>query len=144
MTLFSGAVAIVTMTGACSKPSSSANDDPSASSANAARVQAGLQLTRSGKVEDARVFAEKYLASSEGSPSSQERCKMLLISAFSYARLRENGKGETQLRTFASECKQYPLGDGWHMEAGRIRRLLDGENPEVVYRSSGSARGSSG
>ena len=131
--IITGAFVIVSMMQACSKPASSVNDDYSAS------VQTGLQLNRTGKWDDARVLAEKYLASKQGLPSSQERCAMLVMAAYSNALLREKAKSETQLRTFASACEQYPLPFGWHMEAGRVRRLLNGEKPEAVYPLSASA-----
>lgn len=92
MAIISVAFVIVSMTQACSKPASTANDDYSAN------VQAGLQLNRTGKWNDARVLAEKYLASKQGLPSSQERCAMLVSAAHSNAILHENAKGETQLR----------------------------------------------
>ena len=141
----SGSLAVLmTLMSACNKPASTANDHRRLSSTDTPRVQAGLELTRSGKVEEAKSFAEKYLASAEGSSLGGERCKMRLIAAFSYARLRENSKGENELRAFASECKTYPLSGGWDMEAQRIRRLLDGERPEVVYRLKGKVKSSNG
>ena len=124
------AIVIVSMTQACSKPASTANDDYSAN------VQAGLQLNRTGKWNEARVLAEKYLASTQGLPSSQERCAMLVSAAYSNAILHENAKGDTQLRAFSSACEQYPLRFGWHIEAGRVRRLLNGENAKEVYHPS--------
>lgn len=120
------AFALVSLTHACTPPSP-ANDDLSA------QVRAGLQLTRSGKLSEARVLAETYLATSQGLPSSAERCAMLVLASYSNALLHENARGEVQLRTFSSACEQYPLPFGWHMEAGRVRRLLDGEKPETVY-----------
>jgi hypothetical protein len=123
------ALALVSLTQACA-PTSPANDDLSA------RVRTGLQLTRSGQLVEARVLAETYLASTQGLPSSQERCAMLVMAAYSNALLHENARGETQLRTFASACAQFPLPFGWHVEAGRVRSLLEGEKPDVVYPSA--------
>lgn len=107
----------------------SANDDYSP------RVQAGLKLTRSGQWAKARVLAETYLAGKEGLPSSQERCAMLVVAAYSNALLHENAKGDVQLRSFDAACKAFPLPYGWHTEAGRVRRILDGENANTVYPS---------
>ena len=126
--------ALLIVTQACA---SSANDDLSAT------VRAGLQLTRNGQLQEARTLSEAYLASAQGTPSSPERCAMLLMASYSNALLHDAAKGQTQLGTFDADCHKFSLPFGWHTEAGRVRRLLNGENPADVYAGARGMRASS-
>lgn len=138
LALITGAFAILSITQGCNMRTSPTDNDISAN------VQTALQLNRTGKWEDARRSAEEYLTSSQGLPSSQERCAMLVAAAYSNALLHETARGEAHLRAFSSACAQYPLRSGWHVEAERVRRLLNGEKPEDVYPSAADANRSRG
>ena len=99
------------------------------------RVRAQLELTRSRKYEELS-STKQYLASSAGAVRGEERCAMLIVAAFSGAMLKQISEGEQHLAAFHTECSDYPLLYGWHTEASRVRRLLNGEPAISVYPSA--------
>jgi hypothetical protein len=100
------------------------------------RVRGQLELTRSRRYEASLASTKAYLATVAGSERGEERCAMLVVAAFSEAILQQRPEGEAHLTLFERECSEYPLRYGWHAEARRVRRVLDGEAPTTVYSSA--------